>query len=93
MKKKVGRNLDDVANFDRFVRWIGGRRCINIWILAAGLVLGDPANAFVSDLRLDGGDRRRACGPRPADSVRLHLHFNLHLHSLRLKRVQVKVKV
>lgn len=46
-KKKTGRNLDDVANFDRFVRWIGGRRCINIWILAAGLLLGDPANAFV----------------------------------------------
>jgi 1L-myo-inositol 1-phosphate cytidylyltransferase / CDP-L-myo-inositol myo-inositolphosphotransferase len=47
VKEKVGRNLDDVANFDRFVRWIGGRRCINIWILAAGLLLGDPANAFV----------------------------------------------
>lgn len=47
VKKKVGRNLDDVANVDRFVRWIGGRRCINIWILAAGLLLGDPANAFV----------------------------------------------
>lgn len=47
VKKKTGRNLDDVANFDRFVRWIGGRRCINIWILAAGLALGEPANAFV----------------------------------------------
>jgi phosphatidylglycerophosphate synthase len=47
VKKKVGRNLDDVANFDRFVRCIGGRRCINIWILAVGLILGDPANAFV----------------------------------------------
>lgn len=46
VKKKVGRNLDDVANVDRFVRWIGGRRCINIWMLAAGLLLGDPANAF-----------------------------------------------
>jgi len=47
VKNKVRRNLDDVANFDRFVRWIGSRRCINIWILAAGLLLGDPANAFV----------------------------------------------
>lgn len=46
VKKKTGRNLDDVANFDRLVRWIGGRRCINIFILAAGLVLGDSANAF-----------------------------------------------
>lgn len=47
VKKKVGRNLDDVADFDRFVRWIGSRRCINIWILAAGLLLGDSANAFI----------------------------------------------
>lgn len=47
VKKEVGRNLDDVANVDRFVRWIGSRRCINIWILAVGLLLGDPANAFV----------------------------------------------
>jgi hypothetical protein len=46
VKKKVGRNLDDVSNFDRFVRCIGGRRNINIWILAAGLLLGDPANVF-----------------------------------------------
>ena len=46
VKKKTGRNLDDVANFDRFVRCIGSRRNINIWILAIGLLLGDPANAF-----------------------------------------------
>ena len=46
VKQKVGRNLDDVANFDRFVRCIGGRRSINIAILAAGLALADPANAF-----------------------------------------------
>ncbi len=47
VKRKVGRNLDDVANFDRFVRCIGGRRNINIWILAAALALGDAANGFV----------------------------------------------
>lgn len=47
VKKKVGRNLDDVSNFDRFVRCIGARRNINIWILIAALVLGDPANGFV----------------------------------------------
>ena len=47
VKKKLGRNLDDVSNIDRFVRCIGGRRNINIWILAMGLVLGDPPNAFV----------------------------------------------
>jgi len=47
VKNKVGRNLDDVSNFDRFVRCIGARRNINIWILIAALLLGDPANGFV----------------------------------------------
>jgi phosphatidylglycerophosphate synthase len=47
VKKKLGRNLDDVANFDRFVRCIGGRRNINIWIMIAALALGDAANGFV----------------------------------------------
>ncbi len=46
-KKKVGRNLDDVSNFDRFVRCIGARRNINIWILIAALVLGDAAHGFI----------------------------------------------
>jgi phosphatidylglycerophosphate synthase len=47
VKRKVGRNLDDVSSFDRLVRCIGGRRNINIWILAAALALGDAANGFV----------------------------------------------
>jgi phosphatidylglycerophosphate synthase len=46
-KKKVGRNLDDVSNFDRFVRCIGARRNINVWILIAALALGDATNGFV----------------------------------------------
>jgi hypothetical protein len=47
VKKKVGRNLDDVANFDRFVRCIGARRNVNIWILIGALALGDAASGFV----------------------------------------------
>jgi hypothetical protein len=47
VKQKVGRNLDDVSNFDRFVRCIGARRNINIWILIAALALGDAADGFV----------------------------------------------
>jgi phosphatidylglycerophosphate synthase len=47
VKRKVGRNLDDVSNFDRFVRCIGGRRNINVWILIAALALGDAPNGFV----------------------------------------------
>ena len=46
-KRKVGRNLDDVSNFDRFVRCIGARRNVNIWILIAALLLGDAVNGFV----------------------------------------------
>ena len=69
VKKKVGRNLDDVANFDRFVRWIGGRRCINIWILAVGLLLGDPANAFVLICGWMAATAARACRARHPDQV------------------------
>jgi phosphatidylglycerophosphate synthase len=47
VKQKVRRNLDDVSNFDRFVRCIGTRRNINIWILIAALALGDATNGFV----------------------------------------------
>jgi phosphatidylglycerophosphate synthase len=47
VKRRVGRNLDDVSNIDRFVRCIGGRRNINIWILVAALALGDAADGFV----------------------------------------------
>jgi phosphatidylglycerophosphate synthase len=47
VKKKVGRNLDDVSDFDRFVRCIGARRNINIWILIAALALGNAADGFV----------------------------------------------
>ena len=47
VKQKVGRNLDDVSNFDRFVRCIGARRNINIWILIAALALNDAPNGFV----------------------------------------------
>jgi hypothetical protein len=47
VKRKIGRNLDDVSNFDRFVRCIGARRNINIWILIAALLLGDATSGFV----------------------------------------------
>ena len=47
VKLKVGRNLDDVSNFDRFVRCIGARRNINVWILIAALAMGDAVHGFV----------------------------------------------
>jgi phosphatidylglycerophosphate synthase len=47
-KKHTGRNLDDVAPVDRFVRLIGGRRNIYIWMLAIGVTSGAADKAFVS---------------------------------------------
>ena len=34
VKQKLQRNLDDVSGFDRFVRFLGGRRNIYVWIFA-----------------------------------------------------------
>ena len=47
-KQNTGRNLDDVAPIDRFVRLIGGRRNIYIWMLGAGLPLRAADKAFVA---------------------------------------------
>ena len=45
-KDRTGRNLDDVAPIDRFVRLIGGRRNIYVWMLAIGVALGAADKAF-----------------------------------------------
>ena len=45
-KERTGRNLDDVAPFDRFVRLIGGRRNIYVWIFAGSLLAGIPDQGF-----------------------------------------------
>jgi phosphatidylglycerophosphate synthase len=47
-KRRIARNLDDYSPFDRFVRLIGGRRNIYVWILAAGLAAGIADKAFVA---------------------------------------------
>ncbi len=47
-KQNTGRNLDDVAPIDRFVRLIGGRRNIYVWMLGAGLLLRAADKAFVA---------------------------------------------
>jgi len=41
-----GRSIDELSNLTRAVRLIGGRRNIYIWILALGIVLGTPGQAF-----------------------------------------------
>ena len=46
VKQHTGRNLDDVAPIDRFVRLIGGRRNIYVWMLALGLAVGAADKSF-----------------------------------------------
>jgi len=42
----IGKLIDELKGFERFVRLVGGRRNIYVWILALGLIRGNPAGAF-----------------------------------------------
>jgi len=42
-----GRSIDELSDFSRAVRLVGGRRNIYIWILALGILLGTPGQAFM----------------------------------------------
>ena len=42
----IGKLIDELKAFERFVRVVGGRRNIYVWILALGLILGTVAEAF-----------------------------------------------
>ncbi|HEX7517511.1 MAG TPA: CDP-alcohol phosphatidyltransferase family protein [Chthoniobacterales bacterium] len=44
--RSYGKSICDLGPFDRFVRLIGGRRNIYVWIFALGLLLKTPAHAF-----------------------------------------------
>jgi len=43
----AGRLMTAPSVFDRFVRLIGGRRNIYIWVLAISLILGAPEKALI----------------------------------------------
>jgi phosphatidylglycerophosphate synthase len=43
----TGKVIDELGAFERFVRLVGGRRNVYIWILTIGFVLGAPAKAFM----------------------------------------------
>jgi phosphatidylglycerophosphate synthase len=47
VERRLGRTLDDVSWFDRFVRYVAGRRNIYTWLFTFCLLLGTPANGFV----------------------------------------------
>jgi phosphatidylglycerophosphate synthase len=42
-----GRLIDELSPLDRAIRFIGGRRNVYVWILAAGVLLGSASTAFV----------------------------------------------
>jgi hypothetical protein len=42
----IGKLIDELKAFERFVRLVGGRRNVHLWILALGLILSTAAGAF-----------------------------------------------
>ncbi len=42
-----GKAIGELGRFERVIRLIGARRNVDIWILAAGLLLQHPARAFI----------------------------------------------
>ena len=47
VQRRIGRNLDDFAPFDRFVRMVAGRRNIYTWLFTFFVVIGAPATGFI----------------------------------------------
>jgi hypothetical protein len=47
VKLRVGRSIDDVSRFDRFVRYVAGRRNIYTWLFTFCLLTGTPATGFI----------------------------------------------
>jgi phosphatidylglycerophosphate synthase len=45
--RSSGKSVGELSRFDRIVRLIGARRNVHVWILAVGIVLRNPAGAFV----------------------------------------------
>src|SRR5215831_7455755 len=43
----TGQVIDELGPFERFVRLVGGRRNVYVWILAIGFLLGASAKAFI----------------------------------------------
>jgi phosphatidylglycerophosphate synthase len=43
----TGQVIDELGAFERFVRLVGGRRNVYVWILTIGFLLGAPAKAFI----------------------------------------------
>jgi len=47
VQRRIGRNLDDFAMFDRLVRVIAGRRNVYTWLFTFFVVIGAPATGYI----------------------------------------------
>ena len=47
VQRRIGRNLDDFAPFDRLLRLVAGRRNIYTWLFTFFVVIGAPATGFI----------------------------------------------
>jgi phosphatidylglycerophosphate synthase len=47
VQRRIGRNLDDFASFDRLVRFVAGRRNVYTWLFTFFLAIGAPATGFI----------------------------------------------
>jgi phosphatidylglycerophosphate synthase len=47
VQRRIGRNLDDFAPFDRLVRIVAGRRNIYTWLFTFFVLIGAPATGFI----------------------------------------------
>jgi len=47
VQRRIGRNLDDFAPFDRLARMVAGRRNVYTWLFTVFLVTGAPATGFI----------------------------------------------
>jgi len=47
VQRRIARNLDDFAPFDRFVRLLAGRRNVYTWLVTFFVIIGAPGTGYV----------------------------------------------
>src|SRR5262249_13635704 len=76
----TGKVIDELGGFERFVRLVGGRRNIYLWILPIASLSGAPATAFVSMAWLQAATAIVHLPSAIGNFIR-----NRHLFSIRLR--------
>jgi len=76
----TGKIIDELGAFERFIRLVGGRRNVYIWILTIGFLMDAPAKAFIAMAWL-----QVATAIVHLPSAILNFIRNRHLFSIRLR--------